>query len=100
MPDVGKAVRADAATTLTTVYTTPAATKFYIKSINVNNPTDVSQAFTLTIGGKDLARNLNIPKYGGARDGDTHVLEAGGVIQFAASSADVDIVIDGVEETA
>lgn len=99
MADVGKPIRADASLTLTTIYIVPASTKFYIKTINVNNPTAESQAFDLRLGDKDLASNLNVPKYGGARDDDTHVLVAGETIKFAATDTSMDIIIDGVEES-
>lgn len=99
MPDTGKVIRADASLTETTVYTVPAATKLFIKTITVSNPTDVSQAFTLKLGDKALATNLNIPKYGGARDDDTHVVLTGETIKFSASDTSIDLTIDYVEET-
>jgi hypothetical protein len=99
MPDVGKVLRVDAATTETTIYTVPAATKLYVKAITVNNPTDVAQAFTLKLGDKALATNFNIPKYGGATDTATHVLLTGETIKFSASDTSIDLTIDYVEET-
>jgi hypothetical protein len=99
VPDSGLAVRVAATIAKTTIHTVPALTKFYIKSINVANPTAVSQAVNLWVGGFLLFPNINIPKYGGVRDSDTHVLVTAGIIEVEASSAALIVTIDGVEET-
>lgn len=99
MPDSGRAVRAASTTTRTTIHTVPAATKYYIKTITVANPTNASQAVNLWVGGRLILPNINIPKYGGVRDSDTHVLPTGGTIEVEASVATLDITVDGVEET-
>lgn len=99
MSDSGRAVRALSTVARSTIHTVPAATKYYIKSINVANPTNVSQAVNLWVGGRLLFPNINIPKYGGVRDNDTHVLAAAGIIEIEASVATLEVTIDGVEET-
>lgn len=99
MPDSGRAVRALSTIARSTIHTVPAATKFYIKSINVANPTNVAQAVNLWIGGRLIFPNLNMPKYGGVRDSGTYVLGTGGIIEVEASVATLEITIDGVEET-
>ena len=99
MADTGHSLSGSAALTETTIYTVPADTTFYVKSINITNTTDDSQAFTLLFGTIPIAHNLNIPKYGGAALDDTHVLAAASTIKLSASSTDVKYVISGVLET-
>lgn len=99
MPDVANVVRAlaSAAGAEATVFT--ASTKTYIKTINVMNPTATSQAFDLKIGAQYIAKNLNIPMYGGARDSDTHVMVNGETLRFAASDDEISITVSYIEET-
>lgn len=99
MPDVGKPVRAAGTLTRTTLYTVPASTKAYVKSINVANPTATSQAVNVWVGNYLLFPNINMPAYGGARDDDTHVLLAGELIEAECSDTALNIIIDIVEET-
>lgn len=99
MPDVGKPVRASGITARAIVYTVPVATKAYVKSINVANPTNTSQAVNVWLANYILFPNINMPAYGGARDEETHVLLAGEKIEAECSSAALNIIIDIVEET-
>lgn len=98
MADSGRAIRGAATTTKTTFHTVPAATKFYIKTITVANPTDVPQAINIWVGGRLIFPNINIPKFAGARDEDTHVLATGGLVEVEASTTSLDITVEGVEE--
>ena len=87
-----------------TVYTCPASTTAYIKSITVYNSNSTSETVTLWLNRTGTSRvvfkaTLTTGDYGEALD-SVLVLEAGDIIQGQATTASmVDYTISVVEET-
>jgi len=89
--------RTAAATTSTTLYTTPAGTTAVVTNIVICNPTAAAVTASMTINSIDLLGSVSIAAYSSAFFDLKQVLNATQTISGSASSTSVDFHISGVE---
>jgi hypothetical protein len=89
--------RAAAATSSTTLYTTPAGTTAVITNIVICNPTTAAVTASMTIDSVDLLGSVSIAANTTAFFDLKQVVPDGDIIAGSASTTAVDIHISGVE---
>jgi hypothetical protein len=98
MPVVSKVLaRTAAATTSTTLYTTPAGTTAVITNIVICNPTAAAVTASLLLNDIDLLGSVSVTANSTAFFDLKQVLPASQTIKGLASSTSVDFHISGVE---
>jgi hypothetical protein len=89
--------RAAAATTSTTLYTTPAGTTAVITNIVICNPTTAAVTASMTINSIDFLGNVSVAANTSAFFDIKQVVPATQIIAGSASTTAVDLHISGVE---
>jgi len=89
--------RAAAATSSTTLYTTPAGTTAVITNIVICNPTTAAVTASMTIDSVDLLGSVSIAANTTAFFDLKQVVPDGDIIAGSASTTAVDLHISGVE---
>jgi hypothetical protein len=98
MPTTTKALaRTAAATTSTTLYTTPAGTTAVVTNIVICNPTSSAVTASMTINAIDLLGSVSIAANSVFGFDLKQVVPATQIIAGSASSTSVDFHISGVE---
>lgn len=98
MPVVSKVLaRTAAATTSTTLYTTPAGSTAVVTNIVICNPTTTAVTASIALNAIDLLGSVSIAANSSAFFDLKQVLDATQTISGSASSTSVDFHISGVE---
>jgi hypothetical protein len=89
--------RTAAATTSTTLYTTPAGTTAVVTNIVICNPTTAAVTASMTINSIDLLGSVSVAANSSAFFDLKQVVPATEIIAGSASSTSVDFHLSGVE---
>jgi hypothetical protein len=89
--------RTSAATTSTTLYTTPAGSTAVVTNIVICNPTTSAVTASMTIDSVELLGSVSIAANSTAFFDLKQVVPDGGIIAGSASTTAVDLHISGVE---
>ena len=89
--------RTSAATTSTTLYTTPSGSTAVVTNIVICNPTTAAVTASMTINSVDLLGSISIAANASAFFDLKQVVPATQIIAGSASSTSVDFHISGVE---
>lgn len=89
--------RGSASTSLTTVYTVPAATKTLVTSILVTNTAGSSATYDIHLDDVEIANDVSVPANDSALLEIKQVLDAGQTIKALASATTVRFHMSGLE---